>query len=312
MADHRQRRDSRLMPVVISTGVSDFKRSALDPSNCDILKAPIGFLKRSPVFEHEEPYAFRYQADGLEKLTNMETELVDVDVRDLRGQEQNANLDDCGFEVWKLRSSMLYEQFDDPDAINSIYVAEVKKHLMEASGTDHIEIIRVRVRRRHPQFPKSSGEAYAHHQPSTAAHIDTTRDSATTMAQRYGDEVTKASSTRHFKILNLWKPLRGPVQDWPLAVCDARTVKHERDVAEATILHQDRKNHNCQVHFDEDQQWYYLRHQDPHEVLVFRQYDSRFDSNNGVPHSSFASPATPESAPARESVEVMAILYFVP
>ena len=118
---------------------------ALDPSGCDVLKAPIRFLKRSPLFEHEEPYAFRYREVGMEKLTNMETEIVNVDVRDIRGQEHKANLDDCGFEIWKLRSSLSYEQFGNLSIVNDIYVGEVKRQLAEEFGADQIEIIRVRV-----------------------------------------------------------------------------------------------------------------------------------------------------------------------
>lgn len=80
---------------------------------------------------------------------------------------------------------------------------------------------------------------------------------------------------------SVWKPLRGPLEDWPLAVCDARTVDTAVDLAEATILHTDYVNHNCQAHFGKQQRWYYLRNQQPDELMVFRQYDSAKNGNNG-------------------------------
>lgn len=81
---------------------------------------------------------------------------------------------------------------------------------------------------------------------------------------------------------SIWKPLRGPLTDWPLGVCDVRTVDADKDILEATILHETYVNHNCQVHFNPEQQWYYLRNQEPDELMVFRQFDSRKQGNNGT------------------------------
>ncbi|KAK4497673.1 hypothetical protein PRZ48_010326 [Zasmidium cellare] len=155
---------------------STYNRPRLKHSPRRSLDAQIGFLKKSTVFDHEEPYAFRYQADGLEKLTNMEMESIGVTLWDLRGQEEMARLDTCGFEVRTLRSKMTYEQFESKECITKIYVEDIKMQLCEDLGALHVTIERVRVRRRHPDFPKSIGEGFNHHQPSTAAHIGNLSD----------------------------------------------------------------------------------------------------------------------------------------
>lgn len=82
-------------------------------------------------------------------------------------------------------------------------------------------------------------------------------------------------------VTSIWKPLKGPLEDWPLAVCDVRSVDVQRDLAQATILHQDYMNHNCQVHYNEHQRWFYLRRQQVDELMLFRQFDSRLGPNNG-------------------------------
>lgn len=173
-----------------------YPRPRLKRSSCHLVVAPIGFLTKDAVFDHEEPYAFKYQADGLEKLTNMETEMRRVTLYDLRGQEEMASLDTCGFEIRTLRSKMTYEQFEDQQCIKKIYLEDIKKQMREDLGALSVKIERVRVshkrkgatansqrqphslthhqmqvRRRHPEFPKSIGTVFEHHQPSTAAHI---------------------------------------------------------------------------------------------------------------------------------------------
>lgn len=40
------------------------------------------------------------------------------------------------------------------------------------------------------------------------------------------------------QLVNVWRPLRGPVQDAPLAVCDARTLTAERDLVPSRLLYQ--------------------------------------------------------------------------
>lgn len=170
---------------------SELEDSNLEHDRSRAIKAPIGFLKRSDIFEREEPYAFRYQADNLpERRTNMETEYMDVEICDIRGQEQRASLDTCGFQVRKLQSSMTYEQFNNPAAVEDVYLRDLRQLLLEEFGAAVVYFERTRVRdicapclealwpltlfqirRRHPDFPKSTGMVYDHHQPSTAAHV---------------------------------------------------------------------------------------------------------------------------------------------
>lgn len=110
--------------------------------------APIGFLAKSPVFQHEEPYAFRYKAELPVPQTNMEMQDEKVDVCDMRGQEEMASLDINGFEVRKLRSKMTYNDFESQTLIERIYIPDIKAQLCEDFGAVAVDIERVRVSRR--------------------------------------------------------------------------------------------------------------------------------------------------------------------
>lgn len=71
---------------------------------------------------------------------------------------------------------------------------------------------------------------------------------------------------------SLWAPLFGPLEDWPLCVCDSSTVGG--DLAETDVLFPDRVVENFQVHYSDKQQWYYVRDQMPSEFLIFRAVDT--------------------------------------
>ena len=74
-----------------------------------------------------------------------------------------------------------------------------------------------------------------------------------------------------------WKPLHGPLEDWPLALCDASTLDTDLDLQPADMVMRAGYTESCRVYHNPNQKWYYLNKQLDSEVLLFRQYDS--DSN---------------------------------
>ena len=61
-------------------------------------------------------------------------------------------------------------------------------------------------------------------QPATRVHVDhTARSGPQRVRDLLPDEAEELLKGR-VQVINLWRPIRGPLQDAPLAVCDARTV----------------------------------------------------------------------------------------
>lgn len=73
---------------------------------------------------------------------------------------------------------------------------------------------------------------------------------------------------------SIWKPLKGPVRDRPLAFCDAKTVDSANDLVTSDVVYDDHSEENYQVHYNPKQRWLYLSDQQPSEMLVFRCADS--------------------------------------
>jgi hypothetical protein len=64
------------------------------------------------------------------------------------------------------------------------------------------------------------------------------------------------------------------VTDWPLAVCDARTVNLERDCIALDVVSRDFYTENYQLYPNDNYKWYYLNNQKADEVMIFRQTDT--------------------------------------
>ncbi len=149
-------------------------------------------------------------------------------------------------------------------------------------------------------------------------------------------QCVKYAPRQHLKSLrsmidveSIWMPLKGPVRDWPLAVCDPKSVDPVRDIEPADLVYPRYIIETCQLYWSPKHKWCYLSDQQPYEALVFIQSESSPDSLLGdstyileiwktlayllsaVPHSSFPMLESDTKSEPRESIEVRAILFYV-
>jgi len=68
--------------------------------------------------------------------------------------------------------------------------------------------------------------------------------------------------------------LKGPNDDWPLAVCDFTSIALDQDLTSNDALHQKRVGENWLLHSNPAHKWYYMSAQDVDDILVFRNTDS--------------------------------------
>ena len=83
--------------------------------------------------------------------------------------------------------------------------------------------------------------------------------------------------------LSAWRPLFGPLRDYPLAVCDYSSVDPERDYELSDDVYEDfGVDENYFVYHKPGHKWYYVSDQGPTEILLFRQYDSTVGLRSGT------------------------------
>ena len=71
-----------------------------------------------------------------------------------------------------------------------------------------------------------------------------------------------------------WRPLRGPLYDWPLALCDHRSVDTQSDFETGDNIYPRLESESLLVYHNNHHRWHYLSEMQPDEVLVFKSYDS--------------------------------------
>jgi hypothetical protein len=111
------------------------------------------------------------------------------------------------------------------------------------------------------------------------------------------------------QIINLWRPIRGPVRDAPLAVCDARSVA-PADLMPSDLIYRDRIGETYSVTWNPAHRWFYLSGMTPDEALLVKCYESRTDGRaRFAPHSAFTDPTAPPDAALRESIELRTLVF---
>lgn len=69
--------------------------------------------------------------------------------------------------------------------------------------------------------------------------------------------------------------MKGPNNDWPLALCDFSLINAEEDVVTNDALHYKRVGENSLLHYSDTHRWYYLSDMMEDDLIVFRNVDSQ-------------------------------------
>lgn len=273
-------------------------------------RTTINFIQRDELYLEEKPYLLTYEAPQGFPRTNIKLDERVVAVEDIRGHENEFTINKNGFTIMQVNTKLSYEDFNDDALVKQVYLKEVAEALKSLLGASRVQVFEHIVRKRHPLFPISTGQPYLYNQPTSIAHIDTTPEWSSTMAERLNPPHDPPIVKHRYQCLNIWKPLKGPLRDWPLAVCDISTVDIN-DVHRGDLVHPNFVIENCQVNFNPNQKWHYISDQLPSEAWVFLQSDSKNAwIKPGVPHSSFPHPSSQPDDLPRESIEVRCFAWY--
>ncbi|KAH8821381.1 hypothetical protein F5884DRAFT_84977 [Xylogone sp. PMI_703] len=273
------------------------------------VNAILGYLADEELYLDEKPYCLKFEAPAGLSRSNIQVEHHLQTIEDIRGREKDFTLDKNGFTLVSFDTRMAYEDFSNENKIVSVYLAEAAEIVQRLVGAFRVQIFEYVIRKQHNAFPIATGEAYEHNQPTTMVHIDISKDWARRLAGRLNHKIDiHELPSQNFKFYNLWRPLRGPIRDWPLALCDNSDL-NLGDIEPGDVVFQDFTINNEYIHFSPEQRWYYISNQLASEAWVFEQGDAKPHTRHGVPHSSFQHPRSSNDVP-RETIEVRALAFF--
>ncbi|MEQ9638432.1 MAG: CmcJ/NvfI family oxidoreductase [Alphaproteobacteria bacterium] len=265
--------------------------------------AALTFIKR----QKDKPYFKSSALTGGAPEVFFETEEHVVPVYDMREVAEDLSIEREGFEL--LRHVTAVEDLYDDDAVDNVYYPELQELLKRRFGASQVVIF--------DATRRSDGGAGAPNRdgqrgPATRVHVDyTVKSGPQRLRDVVGDEEAERLEKAGARIVqvNVWRPIKGPVQRSPLALADASSIPAEDLIATDQVF-PDRVGEIYQLAMGEGHRWYYASQMTPDEVVLIKGWDSLDDGRaRFAPHGAFELEGS-ENAPARESIEVRTLVII--
>ncbi len=269
------------------------------------VEAKLNFLAPT----ENKPFIHTAPSDPSLPVTNLQDNWVSVPIFNgrplLEDENSTPTLDREGFALQPHDTAV--ENFYDDTEVQERYYAEVIELVKQTTGAIDVQVFDHTVR-----APKEKGRR----QPVHRVHNDYTIKSGPQRVKDLTNDPEKLSArlNNRFSFINVWRPISAsPVEEMPLAVSDARTIKQEDFVA-TDLIYPDRVGEVYSVHHRPEQKFFYFPHMHRGEVLFLKVYDSVDDGKTArfVAHTAFNDPTSPADPLPRESIEVRTIAFFAP
>jgi hypothetical protein len=273
----------------------------VDINNLPRVEADLHYL--TPMAERPRNYTYEPPA-GIPR-SNTVPETHRVAIRDLRPIAHQASLDNRGFALVQHKSAV--RDFYDEEDVRRVYYPEVERVIKQATGADRVYVFDHVVRRHVRNVDDQAAEGPR--QPAWRVHIDhTVRSGPQRVRDLLPDDAEELLKGR-VQVINLWRPIRGPLQDAPLAVCDATSI-NPNDLVPADLVYRDRVGETYAVKYNPTHRWFYVPRMQPTEALLLKCTDSASHvAARHTPHSAFIDPTASPDAPPRESIEVRTLVF---
>jgi hypothetical protein len=228
-----------------------------------------------------------------------------VSVLNGRRARERFSLDEQGFLF--LRHETAVKDFYNEEEVKQLYYPEVESLMKQATGA--IKVVTFD----HTLRVGPSVQRQGLREPVRRAHNDYTEKSGPQRVRDLLDPEEAEERLKHrFAVVNLWRPIRGPVEEAPLAVCDARSIA-PKDLIATDLLYRDRTGEVYSLAFNPDHRWVYFPRMQNDEVVFLKCYDSATDGRaRFAAHSAFDDPTGPRQPRPRESIETRSLLFFAP
>lgn len=274
---------------------------ARNPEDRSIVQAQLTYL----VNTGRKPVVYPSEAGGRSEQQTGKYADHRVTIRNGRENRDPFSLDREGFVL--MESETRVRDFYSDRELRAVYDTEIEQLVKSVTGAVKVTVFD---HTRRAAAAATRGQKKVR-EPVRTVHSDYTERSAT---RRIRDFLPSSEAEqrleRRFAIVNVWRPIIGPVQTSPLAVCDAQSIA-ARDLVVTERRARDRVGELYHISFNPDHRWYYFPDMQSNEALVIKTYDSAVDGTaRFTAHTSFDDPASPPDAMSRESIESRCFVFF--
>jgi hypothetical protein len=196
--------------------------------------------------------------------------------------------------------------FFDEDEVRRVYYPEMAALVKSESGAARVEVFDHTLRTADDELR----ETQKIRDVVRRVHNDYTEWSGPQRVRTFLPEEADALLRRRFAVIQVWRPIRRPVESWPLAIADAQTISPENLVV-TERRYPDRIGQTYAITYNPGHRWYWFPHMRPDEALVFKTYESQKEGRaRWTAHTAFEDPTTPPDARPRESIEIRTLAFF--
>jgi hypothetical protein len=267
-----------------------------------VVSAPLNYLAEAT----PKPVNYAYDPPaGVPRRSGKYVE-QNVAIRNARELLGKLSLDTNGFVLTEHETAV--KDFYDPEEVKSVYYPEVERLIKRVTGAERVLIFDHTVRN---QVLAKRGEKGAR-RPAKMVHNDYSLKSAPRRVRDHLPEEADRLLSNRFAEINVWRPIRGPIESSPLALCDARSLSAE-DSVPTDLINRDSVGEILGFLYNPQHRWYCFPRMTPNEAILLKCYDSKDDGRaRFTAHTSFEDPKSPPDAAPRESIEVRALVFWAP
>ncbi len=196
--------------------------------------------------------------------------------------------------------------FFDEEEVRRVYYPEMAALVKAESGAARVEVFDHTLRTADDELR----ETQKIRDVVRRVHNDYTEWSGPQRVRTFLPDEADDLLGRRFAVIQVWRPIRRPVESWPLAIADAQTISPENLVV-TERRYPDRIGQTYAITYNPAHRWYWFPRMRPDEALVFKTYESiKQGRARWTAHTAFDDPTTPPDAPPRESIEIRTLAFF--
>ena len=227
-----------------------------------------------------------------------------VTIHDGRVIAKELSLDREGFIFVQHNTKM--RDFYDETEVRAVYYPEIEQLVKETSGAKRILVFDHTLR----SADSAMREAKQISGPVRNAHNDYTEWSGPQRVRDLLPDEADELLKRRFAVVQVWRPIRHPVEREPLAIADARSIG-TKELFPSSRVYPDRVGEVYHCAYNPEHRWYYFPKMQRDEAIVFKTFDSATDGRaRWTAHSAFDDPTSRPDAPPRESIEMRTLAFF--
>ena len=252
----------------------------------------------------ETPFTYTGGAGSTVVVSQGQLDSHTVTMHDGRPERDRFELERDGFH-FVTHDTKVVDFFNEAE-VRSTYFAEMETLIKNEIGASRVVVFDYTLR----TSDDADREARKIREAVQRVHNDYTEWSGPQRVKEILPDEAEELLKRRFAIVQVWRPIRLPVESFPLAICEARSVQFS-DFVISERRYPNRVGQTYAVKYNPNHKWYWFPRMRRDEALVFKVYDSLKDGRaRWTAHTAFDDPTAPPNARPRESIEIRTLAFF--